>query len=188
MTKICEQMQAVFDEADCLHEAEAIEQALDKMAAEISAKIGHSNPLALCVMKGGLIPAGLLLPRLNFSLEIDYIHASRYADKTRGGELDWVIKPSAAIKGRVLLLIDDIHDEGLTMAAIVKACEDAGAGEVYSAALINKIHDRKNNTSADFIGLDVEDRYVFGCGMDYKGYWRNLPAVYAIKEDKEDEG
>lgn len=176
-----EQIMAVYQTADLLHSAADVASAYDRMAAEITAQLSDANPLVLCIMTGGLVPAGQILPRLGFPLEVDYIHATRYAGKISGGELDWKVRPSQALFGRVILLIDDIHDEGLTLAAITNECKSAGASKVYSAVLVNKIHERKNNTSATFVGLDVEDRYVFGCGMDYKGYWRNAPGIYAVK-------
>ena len=178
-----DEVQAVYETADLLHSPEAVNKALDSMAAELKDRVGNSNPLLLCIMTGGIVPAGLLLPRLDFPLELDYIHASRYRGKTHGGELKWVVKASSPLRGRVVVLVDDIHDEGLTLAAIANECKSIGATKVVSAVLINKLHERKNNTSADIVGLDVEDRYVFGCGMDYKGYWRNAPGIYAVKEE-----
>jgi len=178
-----DELLAVFESAEQLHSPQAVDEALDRMAAELKARVGDSNPLLLCIMTGGIVPAGLLLPRLDFPLQVDYIHATRYRDKTTGGDLKWIVKPASSLRGRVVVLIDDIHDEGLTLAAIKHECRSAGASKVLSAVLINKKHDRKNNTSADIVGLEVEDRYVFGCGMDYKGYWRNAPGIYAVKEE-----
>ena len=80
-----------------------------------------------------------------------------------------------------VLIVDDILDEGLTLDAIVGYCRQQGAKEVHSAVLVEKNHARRaNHISATFTGLQVDDRYVFGCGMDYKGYMRNLPEIYAI--------
>ncbi len=175
--------QAVLDKADRLYSAEEVGHALDRLARQLTERFSDSDPLVLCVMQGGLIPAGMLLPRLSFPLQQDYIHATRYAGGTRGGELHWVVKPSIPLQGRVVLIIDDIHDEGLTLDAIVRDCRASGALEVHSAVLVNKIHDRKQGLSADFAGLEVEDRYVFGFGMDYKGYLRNAAGIYAVSED-----
>lgn len=180
---IQDELLTVYNTADELHSPADVSQALDRMAVELKEKVGESNPLLLCIMTGGIVPAGLLLPRLDFPLQVDYIHATRYGANTRGGELKWIVRPASSLRGRVVVLVDDIHDEGLTLAAIANDCKSAGASQVYSVALINKCHDRKNNTSADIVGLDVEDRYVFGCGMDYKGYWRNAPGIYAVKEE-----
>ncbi len=178
-----DEAQSVLSRADLLYSPEEVDRALDQLSLELTERLSNSNPLVLCVMQGGLIPAGMLLPRLDFPLQQDYIHASRYAGGTRGGTLNWVVKPSVPLQDKVILLIDDIHDEGLTLDAITRDCMAGGAREVCSAVLVNKVHDRKGGLSADFSGLDVEDRYVFGYGMDYKSYLRNAPGIYAVNED-----
>ena len=168
--------------ADCLYTTAEVHQAVDRLATEITEQLADSNLLVLTIMQGGLITAGQLLPRLGFPLQIDYIHASRYAGGTQGGELRWIVKPSCPLAGRSLLLIDDIHDEGLTLEAISHDCRQAGASEIHSAVLVNKRHERKQQLQADFAGLEVPDRYVFGFGMDYKGYLRNAAGIYAVNE------
>ena len=178
-----EEARIVLEQADCLYDAQAVEQAFDRLAAAINDRLAGSDPLVLCVMQGGLIPGGLLLPRLEFPLQMDYIHATRYGGGTRGGELHWIVRPSSPLQDKVVLLIDDIHDEGLTLDAIARDCRAAGAAEVCSAVLVNKLHDRKHGLRADFTGLEVPDRYVFGYGMDYKGYLRNAPGIYAVRDD-----
>lgn len=184
MSITSEQAQAVYAQANKLYSEEQVNHALDRMAREISAELAERDPIVICVMTGGLIPAGHLLTRLNFPLHIDYLHASRYRGETQGGELHWVTRPSLPLAGRTLLVIDDILDEGLTLAAIVDYLRGQGAAAVYSAVLVEKLHARRAaGVSADFVGIAVEDRYVFGCGMDYHGYHRNLPGIYAVRED-----
>lgn len=183
MSITVQQALKVFEQADLLYSEDEVEAVITHMAAEISAKLSNSNPLVLCVMTGGMIAAGKLLTQLHFPLQVDYIHVTRYGDATQGGELHWVTKPVFALKDRVVLVIDDILDEGLTLAAIIEECRAAGAPEVYSAALVDKLHDRKHGMCADFVGLPVVDRYVFGYGMDYHGYWRNAPGIYAVKDN-----
>lgn len=185
MSVTFEQAQAVFSRADRLHTVAEVDAGFDHMATAITNEIGESEPLVLCVMQGGLIPTGLLLSRLHFPLQIDYIHASRYGGETRGGELDWKVAPHQSVSGRTVLLVDDIHDEGITLEAIIDYCEKQGAARVLSAVLVNKLHDRKRARAADFVGLDVEDRYLFGYGMDYKGYLRNAPGIFAVCRDDE---
>ncbi len=176
-----EESQQVLKEADLLCNQAEVEAAFDKMAVEINTILADKNPLVLCVMTGGVIPAGMLLPRLNFPLMTDYIHATRYGHNTEGGELDWIVKPHKPLKGRVILLIDDIFDEGLTLEAIAHDCKEAGAKDVYTTVLVEKIRQRPSKMKVDFIGLEVEDRYLFGYGMDYKGYLRNAAGIYAVK-------
>lgn len=180
-TEYLEEAKQVLREADLLCSKHQVEAAFDKMAAEISSHLGDKNPIVLCIMTGGVIPAGMLLPRLEFPLTTDYIHATRYGNKTQGGELDWIVKPHKPLKDRVVLLVDDIFDEGLTLEAIAHDCKEAGASEVYSAVLVEKIRQRTTKMKVDFVGLDVEDRYLFGYGMDYKGYLRNAAGIYAVK-------
>ncbi|MDZ7663116.1 hypoxanthine-guanine phosphoribosyltransferase [Thiohalophilus sp.] len=170
-----------MNEADCLYDQQQVEAALDKMAAAMTQVLKNSDPLVLCVLTGAIIPAGHLLTRLNFPLQIDYIHATRYAGGTSGGDLNWQVRPTHPLAGRNILIIDDILDEGITLAAIMEHCRAEGATEVYSAVLVEKMHDRKNGLQADFVGLRTEDRYLFGYGMDYKGYLRNAPGIYAVK-------
>ena len=173
----------VMTEADCLYTEAQIEAAIDKMAVAINSELAERNPVVFCVMNGGLIFTGKLLPRLNFPLELSYLHATRYRNETSGGDLFWKAKPEISFIDRDVLIIDDILDEGHTLGAIIDFCRHAGASNVYTAVLIDKDHQRKArpDLKADFIGLPCIDRFIFGYGMDYKGYWRNPPGIYAVK-------
>ncbi|WP_106477124.1 hypoxanthine-guanine phosphoribosyltransferase [Phytohalomonas tamaricis] len=176
-------MRTLMEQADCLVPQAAVETALDRMAEEITAKLGDKLPVFYCVMNGGLITTGHLLTRLGFPLEVDYLHATRYRGGLRGGELFWRVSPEVPMAGRHVVIVDDILDEGATLAAILEYCKEAGAKSVSTAVLVDKRHNRKAvpGLKADFCSLDVEDRYVFGFGMDYKGYWRNAPGIFAPK-------
>jgi len=177
------EIEAVRSNADLIFDRDAVCKAYDRMAAQITETLAGTNPVMLCVMSGGLVPAGELFTRLDFPLELDYIHATRYRGTQGGPELNWIAHPSLSLQGRSVLVVDDILDEGVTLAAILDFCGDQGAEDVHSAVLVEKLHDRKTpGLKADFIGLTVEDRYVFGCGMDYHGYWRNLAGIYALAE------
>ncbi|MGZ4981010.1 MAG: hypoxanthine-guanine phosphoribosyltransferase [Methylobacter sp.] len=177
-----EEIRHVQATADLLYSEQEIEAAIDKMAQEINIALADRNPLLLCVMNGGIVTFGKLLTRLNIPLTIDAINASRYQNLTSGGSIEWLVKPVTSLKGRTVLLVDDILDEGITLQAICQYCREQGAAAVYSAVLVDKILDHQKPVTADFIGLKVENRYVFGYGMDYKGYLRNAPGVYACKE------
>lgn len=168
--------------AELIHPRASVQAALDRMAEEITQALGHTRPLILGVMIGGMIPAGRLLPRLDFPLEVDYVHATRYRNEVRGGEeLAWHALPSTPIEDRDLLIVDDILDEGRTLAAILDSFRHGGARSVWSAVLADKLHDRKHGgIQADFVGLEVADRYVFGAGMDCRGLGRNADGIYAI--------
>lgn len=182
MTVSIEHVRMVREQADCLFTREQVEQALAEMARGMSERLHAQNPILLCVMNGGLVPLGKLLTYLDFPLQVDYIHATRYRGATEGGRLHWLARPHLPLTGRAVLVVDDILDEGVTLDAIMDYCREQEAAQVYSAVLVEKRHARKYGVrEADFVGLQVEDRYVFGYGMDYKGYLRNAPGIYAVK-------
>ncbi len=176
------QLQYIFDTADLLYSLTDIEQALDRLATTLTKQFANLNPVILCVMKGSVVVTGNLLPRLNFPLELDYIHASRYGDNTEGSKLNWLHKPATDLVGRTVVLVEDIFDEGVTLNALREYCQQAGAKSVSCVTLIDKVHENKVGILPEFIGLAVPNRYVFGFGMDYKGYWRNAPGIYAVKD------
>ena len=177
------EIETVLAKADELYTEREISNALDDMAENINQRLQNKYPLCLSVMLGGLIPTGQLLPRLNFPLEIDYIHASRYGGNTSGSkDLNWIKYPNISLENRTILIIDDILDQGLTLQAIIKYCQQAGAQEIFTAVLIEKTLDkpRQGIQQADFTGLIVPNRYVFGYGMDYQGQLRYVPSIYAV--------
>ncbi len=177
-----EEIRRVRVEADCLATPAVVAAAYDAMANAISNDLAELNPLVYCVMNGGLITAGALVSRLDFPLEVAYLHATRYGLQLQGTLLDWRVRPTQDLRGRHVLVVDDILDEGHTLAAIVDHLRGEGPASVRTAVLVDKLHERKAYAGmrADYTGLNVEDRYLFGCGMDYKGYWRNLPGIYAL--------
>lgn len=184
---IPEKIKEVYEQSSCLYTANEIEAALDRMAINIHSKLKDKNPVILCVMIGGLVPLGNLLLRLDFPLEVDYVHATRYRGELTGGEIHWKVKPSANIKDRTVLIVDDILDGGVTLAAIIEEIKKMGASEVYSAVLVDKYRKRVPNglKKADFVGLEVEDHYIFGYGMDYNEYLRNAPGIFVVAPEHE---
>lgn len=182
---ITTKVKEVLDKAECLYNQKQLEEALDKMAVEITAKLKDENPLVLCVMVGALIPTGHILTRLHFPLEVDYIHATRYRGAMRGGDLHWLVEPRKSLKDRTILIIDDIMDGGLTLAAIIDYCHQFGAKAVHTAVMVNKIRKREENVNfePDFVGVNTENRYLIGFGLDYEEYLRNAPGIYAVADE-----
>ena len=179
---------AALAAAEIIHDRAAIEASITAMAATIVADYaGGPRPVFLTVMHGGLPFAAQLaleIGALGLDLEFDYLHASRYRGATTGGELVWKHRPATPLRGRRVLLVDDIVDEGHTLAQVRAWCLAEGATEVRIAAMVVKRHDRcVEGLEADYVGLDVPDRYVFGYGMDYHEQGRNLPAIHALRED-----
>ena len=174
--------QQLLQQSELIHSAQAVNAAIDDLAERIEGKLGDSNPLVLCVMGGAVVFVGQLLPRLTFPLEFDYVQASRYHNQTEGKQLVWKMLPGDNVRGRTVLVLDDILDEGHTLAAIKQKCLEQGAKRVVIAVLVEKELHHTKPVTADFVGLSVPNRYVFGCGMDVYGWWRNLPAIYALPD------
>ena len=186
MTQISNQeIEKTLRNSECLISSIEVAAAYERLAAQLNLHYAGLNPIVMVVMNGGLIPAGQLLTHLTFYHRMHYIHATRYRDNEGTNELDWKFKPDVSIEGEHVLLIDDIFDEGITLKTVVEELSKEKPLSIESCVLLNKQHDRKvADFDVDFVGIDVADRYVYGCGMDFHGYLRHLPGIYAIKEDK----
>ncbi|HDS3847738.1 hypoxanthine-guanine phosphoribosyltransferase [Legionella pneumophila] len=184
---IPDKIKAVYEKSTCLYTSNEVEAALDRMAIKIHETLQDKNPVIICVMVGGLVPLGNLLHRLDFPLEVDYVHATRYRGDLTGGDILWKVRPSSNLAGRTVLVVDDILDGGITLAAIINEVKAMGAAEVYSAVLVDKYRKRVPNglQKADFVGLQVEDHYIFGYGMDYNEYLRNAPGIFIVHPEHE---
>jgi len=177
-----DQAWAFLENSEPIASADEVQAAVRRVAAQIEARLGNTYPLVLAVMGGAVVFAGQVLPLLRFPLDFDYIHASRYRQGTRGTDIEWRVSPPGLAKGRSVLVLDDILDRGETMSAIRERLLELGARAFYCAVLVEKTLPKKKPIAADFVGLSIPDRFVFGCGMDAKGYWRNLPEIRAMKD------
>lgn len=164
-------------------DAKMVQASLDRLGQQICDALHDRFPLVLPVMGGAIVFAGQLLPRLDFPLEFDYLHVTRYRGKTQGGAIEWRVLPGQSVSGRTVLVIDDILDEGETLHAVKEKLLEMGAARVHTAVLADKDIPRPKPIQADFVGLKVPNRFVFGCGMDAYGLWRNLPEIRALKEE-----
>jgi hypoxanthine phosphoribosyltransferase len=171
-----------LENSDPIASADEVQAALRRVAAQVSERLATSYPLVLAVMGGAVIFAGQILPLLRFPLDFDYIHASRYGAATRGAQVDWRVTPPASVRGRAVLVLDDILDGGHTMAAIRDRLMELGAASFHCAVLVEKTLREAKPIRADFVGLTIADRFVFGYGLDAKGYWRNLPEIRAMRD------
>jgi hypoxanthine phosphoribosyltransferase len=170
----------LLENAQLIHSSEAVEAAISRLSKDITETLSDKSPIVICVMGGGIVFAGQLLTQLSFPLEVDYVHASRYQNNTVGKTLTWQSLPKLDLTNRTVLLLDDILDEGITLLAIREKCLELGAKLVLSAVLVEKKLTHIKPIAAEFVGLEVPDRYVFGYGMDAYGWWRNLSAIYAL--------
>ncbi len=177
-----QQAWAFLENSDPISSADEVQAAIGRLAAEIHPRLAHAYPLVLAVMGGAVVFAGQLLPRLRFPLDFDYIHASRYGPETRGAAIEWRLAPPEGVRGRTVLVLDDILDGGETMNAIRQRLLALGAKTFLCAVLVEKDLPRAKPVVPDFVGLRIPDRFVFGCGMDAKGFWRNLPEIRAMRQ------
>ncbi|MDZ4814307.1 MAG: hypoxanthine-guanine phosphoribosyltransferase [Pseudomonadota bacterium] len=169
--------------SDMLHSQLQLDTAIARMAAEVDASfVGVDTPLFITVMNGGLMVGAALALQCKTSFQFDYVHATRYRGATQGSGLEWVARPRTSLQGRDVLIVDDILDEGRTLAPVKQWCLDQGASRVQIAVLCAKQHDRRvPGINAEFVGVSVPDRYVYGFGMDYYELGRNLDAIYALR-------
>jgi len=174
------QAQQILSAAELIHSEQIVKKTIQRLAADITRVLSHQQPLVLCVMGGAVVFTGQLLPQLRFPLDFDYVHLTRYDKKITGGEIHWRVEPRESVRDRVVLVLDDILDEGITLAAVRDKVLESGAKAFYSAVLTEKETGKPKPFKADFVGLTVPNRYVFGFGMDIQGAWRNLPAIYAV--------
>ena len=171
----------VLKQAELVFDTATIDAAITRLALRLTQRLDGRDPVVLCVMQGGLMFTGKIMTLLPIEAEFDYIHATRYGSSTSGDAIEWLAYPKKKLENRTVLILDDILDEGYTLAAIEQYCRDQGAAEVISAVLLQKKHDRlKPGMKCDFVALEVNDRYVFGYGMDYKGKLRHLDQIYAV--------
>jgi hypoxanthine phosphoribosyltransferase len=165
--------------------AREIARALQRMADAITADLAGTNPVVLAVMHGGAFAAVELCRRFRFPYELDFVHVTRYARGTRGGEIEWRVRPSAELTGRTVLVVDDVLDRGHTLRALGAELKKVGVARQRTAVLVVKnVPNARGRPKVDYRGVEVDDVYLFGCGMDYRGYWRGLPALYALASAK----
>jgi hypoxanthine phosphoribosyltransferase len=176
---------ALLSNAEMIYSADAVQAAVDKVADELNHRFdddaGAPFPLVLGVMGGAVVFSGQLLTRLRFPLEFDYIHVTRYGSKDKGGTIEWKVEPRADVRGRTLIVLDDILDEGETLAHVKQRLLEMGAAEVVLAVFADKNLGKPKPVVPDHIGLVLPNKFVVGYGMDAYGYWRNLPGIWAIQ-------
>jgi hypoxanthine phosphoribosyltransferase len=161
-----------------------VKMAVDRLAEAVNAYYGDREIILLIVMTGAVMPAAWLASKLKMPIQMDFVHATRYAGQTEGGEIEFRVPPRLNLEGHDVLIVDDIYDIGLTLQMIEGYCESRGANSVNSAVLVRKIHDRETTGNLpEFIGMEVEDKYIFGCGMDVYEHWRHLDEIRALEDD-----
>jgi len=167
-------------DAQLIHDQATVDRAYDQLAADIQSRLADRVPVVVCVLIGGIVPTANLLDRFKMECELSYVHATRYKRSTKGSDLHWIAPVFGSLVDRDVLIVDDILDEGDTLAALETEFLASGARSVLKAVLTKKLRSQPSSTEADFVGLEVPDRYVFGSGMDYKGYLRDMHGIWAL--------
>jgi hypoxanthine phosphoribosyltransferase len=182
-----ERARALLANARQIVSPEQVQSAVSKVAERLNARFAQEGedgfPLVLGVMGGAVVFTGHLLTQLDFPLEFDYIHVSRYGDEDQGGQIVWKVIPRQNVAGRTIVVVDDILDEGETLAHVKQRLLDMGAAEVIVAVFADKELGRAKPIKADLVGLTVPNEFVVGFGMDIYGYWRNLPGLWVIRQE-----
>ena len=177
----------LLQNAEEIFDAIEVQQAVAGVAEKLNARFDvpgdDTFPLVLGVMGGAVVFVGQLLPQLRFPLEFDYIHVSRYGDDDQGGQVVWKVIPRPNVAGRTIIVLDDILDEGETLAHVKQRLLDMGAADVIIAVFADKALKQSKPVKADIIGLTIPNKFVVGFGMDLYGYWRNLPGLWAIRQE-----
>lgn len=174
---------ALLADAEPVYDEAAVQQAVDRIAQQLNDRFdnGEPFPLVLGVMGGAVVFCGQLLTRLRFPLEFDYMHVTRYGSLDQGGKIEWKVIPRSNVEGRTVIVLDDILDEGETLAHVKERLLQMGAAEVILAVFADKDIGKDKPVKADYVGLTLPNKFVVGYGMDAYGYWRNLPGIWAIK-------
>jgi len=172
------------DIAEILFSETAIVQAIDRLAAEITAAYGDRELTVVSVLKGSCIFASDLIRRIPIPLELAFVAAASYRDGTEAQQLAVHYVPGDdEIAGRTLLLVDDILDTGRTLSALCTELRRRGAADVATCVLLDKPSRRAVDFRATFRGFEIGDTFVVGYGLDYAGRYRNLPYVGALKPE-----
>jgi hypoxanthine phosphoribosyltransferase len=171
---------AARDAAECLFDEPEVERAIDQLSIRLTLALAEVHPVVVCVLNGGLPLTAELMLRFHFPLELTYVHATRYRDALRGAQIEWRAVPDMPLEGRHVLVVDDVLDEGHTLAAVVERLTALGARSVRTAVLVDKVIGRPRPVAVDDAALSCPDRFLFGHGMDYRGHWRNLGGIYAL--------
>ena len=171
-----------LERSDPISSESEVRAAIQRLAGEIRSRLGEAYPLVLVVMGGAVVFAGQLLPLLRMPLDLDYVHVTRYGARVQGGGVAWRVDPPHGVRGRTVLVLDDILDGGQTLAAVRERLLALGAARVECAVLVEKTLAHAKPIAPDYVGLRIPDRFVFGCGMDAKGFWRNLPEIRAMRD------
>ena len=163
--------------------AEAIQDRIKELGAEISRDYAGRNPLLIGVLKGAFMFLGDLMRAIEIPLGIEFIAISSYGAEMRtSGEVRILKDLDVAIEGRYILVVEDIVDTGLTLSYLLANLKSRGAASVKLAALLDKYERREKEVPIDYLGFKIPDKFVVGYGLDFAERYRNLPFIAVLKD------
>ena len=176
--------QAILSRSQLVYTHEEIVSAIDLLAGKLNIQFKNKKALILPVLTGAIPFVGILLPRLSFTIEVNYFHLSRYQNNVGTNQIKITHQPShESIFNQEVLVVDDILDAGITLKLINDQLITMKPKSISNVVLFEKQLDTKKEISADYVGLHVPDAYVFGFGLDFNGAGRNIPDLYAFNEE-----
>ena len=165
-----------------LYTQEQVDSRLDELAKQLTAKYQDECPLVVSVMTGALVFTSDMLKRLPFKLNLDYVDVSSYANGSQSaGRVKLIQDLSSDIKGRPVIIMEDIIDTGHTLKYLADLLQNRGAKSIEICALLDKPDRREVDVEADYVGFKVPDEFIVGYGLDYSGFYRNLPYIGILK-------
>jgi Hypoxanthine-guanine phosphoribosyltransferase len=182
-------MDSLLAQADTLYSYEQSVAAIEVLSDVLNKHFENFSGekiVALTLLNGGIVFAGMLLPKLSFALQLDSVGVSRYREHETGRDLRWHSKPRASLVGASVLLLDDIFDQGITLEEVKAWCVDQGANSVESVVLawkqLEESEGKACKAKPDFYALSIPDKFVVGMGMDFAGNYRNAPGIFVLKK------
>ena len=161
-----------------------IDRRVAEMGAEITRDLAGSELIALCVLKGAMFFCSDLMRHIAFDVALDFIQVSSYGDqKTSSGVVTILKEPQLDMRGKSVLIVEDIIDSGLSMNEVFRYIKlDRGAREVRTATFLDKPSARKIPFKADYVGFSIDPKFVIGYGLDYAEKYRNIPDIQVLSE------
>jgi len=176
--------QAILSRSQLIYSHEEIVSAIDLLAGKLNRQFKNKKALILPVLTGAIPFIGMLLPRLSFTIEVNYFHVSRYQNNVGTNQIRITHQPSPeSVLNQEVLVVDDILDVGITLKLINEQLMTMKPKSITNVVLFEKQLDIKKEIFAHYVGLDVPDAYVFGFGLDFNGAGRNIPDLYSFNEE-----
>ncbi len=166
-----------------LFSREQIDRRVTELAKEISAEFAGSELIALCVLKGAMFFCADLVREMDLDVHLDFIQISSYGNQKYSSGVVTILKePQLDMRGRNVLIVEDIIDSGLSIREVNNYIESRGAAKVKTASFLDKPKARKVPFTPDYVGFAIEPQFVIGYGLDFAEKYRNIPEVQVLSD------